>query len=148
MTNFFHTAAFVTTVSRREGRMSCESYLIGRGSFMVEMTQVSPTLTLVFSRIIWTYLALELVQELSEYLAQRYPKTFQIERCPISEDTRKRFVKKGWGDAPPVKSITIIPLRVTYELNENAHEMLQVAALLSVHEVTLFLRITLTSLLS
>ena len=122
-------------------------YLIGQGSFMAEMTLVSPTLTLI-SSIIRAYLALELVQELSEYLSQRYPKTFRIERCPISEDAQKKFVKKGWGSVPPVKSITITPLGVTYELNENAHDMMQVAALLSVHEAILFLRITLTSLLS
>jgi hypothetical protein len=42
-------------------------------------------------------------------------------------------VKNGWGGAPPIKSITNIPLGDTYELNEDPEDMIKVAALLSVN---------------
>lgn len=77
--------------------------------------------------------ALELVQELAEYLAVRYPSTFRLKRHLESDAANKSFVEAGWGGAPPVKSVTIVPLRVTYELNENAEDMMKVAALLLVH---------------
>jgi hypothetical protein len=74
---------------------------------------------------------LELVQELAEYLAVRYPSTFHIERHIDSESNEATFVAKGWGGTPPVKAITNIPLGVTYKLNEDAEDMMRVAGLLS-----------------
>ena len=74
---------------------------------------------------------LELVQELAEYLSARYPCTFRIERM-IRYETKKRSLEKGWDGRSPIKSITCVPLEVTYELNEDAEDMMKVAALLSV----------------
>lgn len=84
--------------------------------------------------------ALELVQELAEYLSVRYPTTFCIQRWCESDLNTKRFVERGWGGAPPIKSVTIAPLGVTYELNENAEDMMRVAALLLVFSLWLFVQ--------
>lgn len=75
--------------------------------------------------------AIELVQELSEYLAVRYASTFHVERDIEPKTDEKRFVERGWAGAPPIKSITNLALGVTYELNKNAEDMMKVAALLS-----------------
>ena len=74
---------------------------------------------------------IELVQELAEYLVVRYPSTFHIERHTEYGTCEEKFVTKGWGGASPIKSIANIPLGVTYELNEDAEDMMRVAALLS-----------------
>ena len=78
-----------------------------------------------------SYSVIELVQELAEYLVARYPSTFHIERDTDHGTCEERFVTKGWSGASPIKSIANIPLGVTYELNENAEDMMKVAALLS-----------------
>lgn len=78
------------------------------------------------------FAALELVQELAEYLSARYPDTFQVERHIQADVDPKSFIQKGWGAKPPVKSVTIAPLAVTYQLNQNAEDMMKVAALLYV----------------
>ncbi|KIM83882.1 hypothetical protein PILCRDRAFT_6759 [Piloderma croceum F 1598] len=82
---------------------------------------------------------IELVQELSEYLAVRYPSTFRIERDVESKTNEKRLIERGWGGALPVKSITNIFLGVTYELNENAEDMMRVAALLTQDDLALMI---------
>jgi len=76
--------------------------------------------------------ALELVQELAEYLALRYPSTFHIERHPESDNNGKRYIMNGWAGAPSVKSVTVVPLGLTYDLNEDEDDMMRVAALLLV----------------
>jgi len=73
---------------------------------------------------------LELVQELAEYLAVRYPSTFRIERYTKCETNK--IMKEGCGGELPVRLITIIPLGVTYALNEDANDMIRVSALLVV----------------
>lgn len=61
----------------------------------------------------------------------RYPSTFHVERDTEYGTREEKFVTKGWGGASPIKSIANIPLGVTYELNEDAEDMMRVAALLS-----------------
>lgn len=43
------------------------------------------------------FAALELVQELAEYLSARYPDTFQVERHIQADVDPKSFIQKGWG---------------------------------------------------
>lgn len=73
---------------------------------------------------------LELVQELAEYLSLRYPSTFRVERHRESNRDRKSYIAKGWAGAPAIKSITVVPLGLTHELNENEADMMRVCALL------------------
>ncbi|KZP13099.1 hypothetical protein FIBSPDRAFT_141100 [Athelia psychrophila] len=83
--------------------------------------------------------ALELVQELSEYLSARYPTTFQIERHAQADVDPKSYVQQGWDGKPPVKSVTIAPMGVTYQLNQNAEDMMKVAGLLVQDDLALML---------
>ncbi|KAG6919303.1 hypothetical protein DXG01_007436 [Tephrocybe rancida] len=75
--------------------------------------------------------AVETVHEISEYLSQRFPATFAIERHPPSKVIPRDH--QGWGGLPPVKSIQIKPLGLTYELpfdvndGENAPDKLQLS---------------------
>jgi hypothetical protein len=80
--------------------------------------------------LLFLFPVLELVQELAEYLCLRYPSTFRIERYPESGSSNKRFLAKGWAGAAAIKSITVVPLGLTYDLNENEGDMMKVCALL------------------
>lgn len=56
--------------------------------------------------------ARELVYELSEYLSRRYPDTYSVTRHdPEVGDF-------GWYGEGQVKEVTILPLSVTYSLDE------------------------------
>ncbi|KAH0587145.1 hypothetical protein H2248_005960 [Termitomyces sp. 'cryptogamus'] len=83
--------------------------------------------------------AIETVHELSEYLAQRFPKTFSIMRHSSASNI-------GWHGLPPVKSIQIEPLGVSYNLPLNVHDdkdaavrALEIAALLVQDDLALML---------
>ncbi|KAF7978334.1 hypothetical protein HWV62_963 [Athelia sp. TMB] len=87
----------------------------------------------------WIEAPLELVQELAEYLSVRYPETFRITRHVQADVDPKSFVQEGWEGQPPVKSVTIVPQGVTYELNQNAEDMMKVAALLVQDDMALMI---------
>ncbi|KAJ7230546.1 hypothetical protein GGX14DRAFT_529995 [Mycena pura] len=58
--------------------------------------------------------AIELVHELAEYLSRRYPTSFQVTRHIPSTSLVNYPV--GWGGAPPVKSVHVVPLQDEFEL--------------------------------
>ncbi len=64
-----------------------------------------------------------MVHELAEYLIRRYPATFRVTRhtsnyiTSLSDSPRKKGrLDYGWGGAPAIKEITVVPLGVTYDL--------------------------------
>lgn len=59
-----------------------------------------------------SFLAIELVHELAEYLSRRYPSNFQIARHTSVLDD----YPTGWGGAPPVKSIHVVSQQEEFEL--------------------------------
>lgn len=68
------------------------------------------------------------MHELSEFLSRRYPKVYSVTRHdPDQPETQKQ---KGWYGEGRIKEITILPLGVTYNLDEE--EPMKVAALLYV----------------
>ncbi|KAF5388178.1 hypothetical protein D9615_000075 [Tricholomella constricta] len=86
--------------------------------------------------------AIELVHELAEYLCQRFPTMFEIERH--ASDKVASF--PGWDGAPPVKSVRIIPLGRSYDIpldindGENAAERaLEVSASLVQEDLALMI---------
>jgi hypothetical protein len=62
------------------------------------------------------------VQELAEYLSRRYPNVYSIERYATSPTSH------GWYGEPPVKSVAIKPLDVTYDLEKE--EAINIIAML------------------
>ncbi|KAF8165131.1 hypothetical protein B0H34DRAFT_687883 [Crassisporium funariophilum] len=62
--------------------------------------------------------AVELVHELAEYLHRRYPKDFQVVRYSQrrEQSTAGKFRDWGWEGLPPVKTVTITSLGVSYDL--------------------------------
>ena len=70
-------------------------------------------------------LAEELVQELAEFLVRRYPALYEVTR---HEKGKRRG--NGWGGAGQIKTITIVPLEATYDLQNE--DPLKVANLLYV----------------
>ena len=67
----------------------------------------------------------ELDQELAEFLVRRYPALYKVTR-----HEKGQLRRNGWGGAGQVKTITIVPLEVTYDLE--SEDPLKVANLLSV----------------
>ncbi|KAM6495690.1 Protein of unknown function (DUF3445) domain containing protein [Amanita muscaria] len=63
--------------------------------------------------------AIELVHELAEYLSKRYPLSFRVTRH--SPETRSKC-QFGWEGAPPIKTITVVPLNATHELPLDLHD--------------------------
>ncbi|KZT40124.1 hypothetical protein SISSUDRAFT_1044744 [Sistotremastrum suecicum HHB10207 ss-3] len=57
--------------------------------------------------------AKELVHELSEYLSRRYPHVYRVERKPAQKDDF------GWYNEGEIKTIEIIPIGVTYDLERD-----------------------------
>ncbi|KAK2466386.1 hypothetical protein APHAL10511_002028 [Amanita phalloides] len=57
--------------------------------------------------------AVELVHELAEYLSRRYPLSFQVTRH--GSDVRARC-QYGWDGAPPIRTISVLPLNATHHL--------------------------------
>lgn len=59
--------------------------------------------------------AVELVHELAEYLSRRYPKDFSVVR-----HSQRFFIGVycdwGWEGAPPIKTVTILSLGISYDL--------------------------------
>lgn len=67
----------------------------------------------------------ELAHELAEFLSRRYPKVYSVTRhAPGSEKGN------GWYGDGRIKEVTILPLGVTYNLDED--EPMKVAGLLCV----------------
>ncbi|KIM46006.1 hypothetical protein M413DRAFT_65507, partial [Hebeloma cylindrosporum] len=63
--------------------------------------------------------AVELVHELAEYLSRRYPNEFQIvrhDRISGASESTGAFSGWGWEDQPPVKTVSITSLGVSFEL--------------------------------
>lgn len=62
------------------------------------------------------------MHELAEYLSRRYPAEFSVERHAqrvvgaADDASLTAFSDWGWDDLPPVKTITIAPLGVSYAL--------------------------------
>jgi len=59
------------------------------------------------------------VHELAEYLSRRYPNEFQIVRhdhISGASESAEAFSGWGWEDQPPVKTISITSLGVSFEL--------------------------------
>ncbi|KAG5644931.1 hypothetical protein DXG03_007396 [Asterophora parasitica] len=86
--------------------------------------------------------AVELVHELAEYLSQRFPTTFEITRHAANTASSC----PGWGGAPPVKSIRIIPLGCSYglplDINDGdnaAVKALEISALLVQEDLALMI---------
>ncbi|KAH9843744.1 uncharacterized protein C8Q71DRAFT_719459 [Rhodofomes roseus] len=65
----------------------------------------------------------ELVQELAEFLVRRYPALYAVTRYEKGERS-----KEGWYSAGQIRTITIVPLKVTYDLE--TEDPLKVANLL------------------
>lgn len=57
--------------------------------------------------------AIELVHELSEYLSRRYPSSFHVTRHEPDVKARCQY---GWDGAPPIRTITVVPLTTTHQL--------------------------------
>ncbi|GBE79122.1 hypothetical protein SCP_0203190 [Sparassis crispa] len=55
----------------------------------------------------------EFLYELAEYLPRRYPTIYRVERHATSKPN-----SYSWYGENPIKSITIIPLQITYDLDE------------------------------
>ncbi len=64
------------------------------------------------------------MQELAEYLSQRFPDMYIIARHDSDQDS------SGWHGQSSIKEITIVPLRKTYKLDEE--DPMTVSALLFV----------------
>ncbi|KAF9807489.1 hypothetical protein IEO21_08185 [Rhodonia placenta] len=73
--------------------------------------------------------AQEFVHELAEYLSQRYPALYQA--------VRKEKDTSGWYGQGEIKTITIIPLQETYDLDEQ--DPLIVASLLTQEDYTIMI---------
>lgn len=67
-------------------------------------------------------LAIELVYELAEYLHRRYPSVYSITRHSSEKSTY------GWYKAGDIKTITVVPLNRTFNLDEE--KPLEVATML------------------
>ncbi|KAI0069174.1 hypothetical protein BV25DRAFT_1910871 [Artomyces pyxidatus] len=67
--------------------------------------------------------AKELMYELAEFLSRRCPKVFRVSRHPPSDEQ-----DAGWYGEGKIKDITILPLDVTYNLDEG--DPMTIAALL------------------
>jgi len=57
--------------------------------------------------------AIELVHELSEYLSRRYPSSFHVTRHESDVKARCQY---GWNGAPPIRTISVVPLNTKHEL--------------------------------
>lgn len=80
----------------------------------------------------------ELAHELSEFLSRRYPKVYSVTRHPpVPAPAPSSGSKKGngWYGDGRIKEITILPLGVTYNLDED--EPMKVAGLLCVSHISL-----------
>jgi len=62
------------------------------------------------------YTAVELVHELAEYLVRRYPKDFSVVRHSHRFRTGTVFCDWGWEGAPPIKTVTMLSLGLSYDL--------------------------------
>ncbi|KDR83519.1 hypothetical protein GALMADRAFT_235712 [Galerina marginata CBS 339.88] len=61
--------------------------------------------------------AVELVHELAEYLSRRYPGEFQVIRhSKFVSLAGSAFCDWGWEDLPPIQTVTITSLDVSYQL--------------------------------
>lgn len=62
------------------------------------------------------YTAVELVHELAEYLSRRYPKDFSVVRHSQRIHAGTLFCDWGWEGAPPIKTVTMHSLGLSYNL--------------------------------
>ena len=72
--------------------------------------------------------AVELVQDLSEYLSRRFPTVYTVVRHNATTSGKDR---SGWYGRALVKQITILPLGKTYDLDDE--DPMVVAASLCAH---------------
>ena len=62
------------------------------------------------------------MHELAEYLTRRYPKNFSVVRHSKRFPTGTSFCDWGWEGAPPIKTVTMLPLGVSYDLPLSVHD--------------------------
>lgn len=81
--------------------------------------------------------AVELVHELAEYLTRRYPKDFSVVRHSQRFPAGTVFCDWGWEGAPPIKTVTMHSLGLSYDLplsvqdgSQAGKRAMEVAALL------------------
>ncbi|KAF8803724.1 hypothetical protein BYT27DRAFT_7109166 [Phlegmacium glaucopus] len=81
--------------------------------------------------------AVELVHELAEYLSRRYPKDFSIVRHPQRFPAGTLFCDWGWEGEPPIKTVTMVSLGISYDLplsvqdgSQAAEKAMEIAGLL------------------
>jgi len=60
--------------------------------------------------------AVELVHELAEYLSRRYPKDFSVVRHSQRLSAGAVYCDWGWEEAPPIKTVTMLSLGISYDL--------------------------------
>ncbi|KAI0052577.1 hypothetical protein FA95DRAFT_1579903 [Auriscalpium vulgare] len=72
--------------------------------------------------------AKELVYELAEFLSRRFPTVFSVRRPPIAGRASGGVHESGWYGEGAIQDITILPLNVTYNLEEE--DPMTLAALL------------------
>lgn len=72
-------------------------------------------------------IAEELAHELAEFLSRRYPKVYSVTRHSPS-NSKGSGARNGWYGDGRIKEITILPLGVSYNLDEE--EPMRVAGLL------------------
>ncbi|TFK74455.1 hypothetical protein BDN72DRAFT_789277 [Pluteus cervinus] len=106
-----------------------------RGEGVVRVLQETPGLVRSGAEA-----AIELVHELAEYLSRRYPTTYKITR----HNTLQGSTEFGWNDAPPVKTVTLVPLSVSYELplditDTNALRAMEISSLLVQDDLALMI---------
>lgn len=73
------------------------------------------SLTLCFPHLC-THTAVELVHEIAEYLARRYPKDFSVVRHSQRFHGGTVYCDWGWEGAPPIKTVMVHSLGLSYEL--------------------------------
>ena len=56
------------------------------------------------------------MHELAEYLARRYPKDFSVVRHSHRFHAGPVFCDWGWEGAPPIKTVTMHSLGLSYDL--------------------------------
>ena len=74
------------------------------------------SIDVMFAPLVINYTAVELVHELAEYLSRRYPKDFSVVRHSQRFHSGTLFCDWGWEGAPPIKTVTMNALGLSYDL--------------------------------
>lgn len=56
------------------------------------------------------------MHELAEYVSRRYPKDFSVVRHSHRSQAGTSFCDWGWEGAPPIKTVTMHTLGLSYDL--------------------------------